>query len=163
MQGGKELLGERHVGGHTQVVGTGGEALHVLHLHPSQLGQLIGLVRQEGADREVVVVGFLLALDHDRVDPAVGVFVVRAGEIGKRSARRRQISGFKGRHGYREHVAMGLTVTISTSPRRGLAAFAHLPLSAGGGPQRWVPAFRGGQSLLSSAMKRLLQPCTSRS
>ena len=77
VQGGEELLGEGHVGHDAQVVGTGGEALHVLQLHAGQLGQLIGLVGQQGAQGDVVVVGFLLTLDHDRVDAAVGVLVGR--------------------------------------------------------------------------------------
>ena len=115
----EELLGEGHVGCDAQVVGAGGEALHVLELHAGQLGELLRLVGEQGADRDVVVVGLLLALDHDGVDAAVGVFVIGAREVGQRIGGELEGGGgfrcsFEGRHGYREHVRFGLTVTISS-------------------------------------------------
>ena len=77
----EELLGEHHVGLNAEVLAAGLEALHVLHLHTGQLGQLIGLIRDQGAQGDVVVMGFLLALDHDGVNAAVGRLVSLSGEI----------------------------------------------------------------------------------
>ena len=55
----------------------------MLHFHPGQPSQFVGLIGQQGGQGKVVVVGFLFALDHDGIDAAVGVLVALAGEIGQ--------------------------------------------------------------------------------
>ena len=82
MQRREELLGKRHIGGDTEIVGAGRKTFHVLELHPSKAGELVCLVGKQGANRNVIVVGFLLAFDHDGIDTAVGVFVSLGTEIG---------------------------------------------------------------------------------
>ena len=64
MQRLKKLLGECEVRFNTQVTATGGEAFHVLHLHPRQLGQLLLLIGDQGAQGDVIVVSFLLTLNY---------------------------------------------------------------------------------------------------
>lgn len=81
VQGSEELTSKGHIGGDAQVVGTGGEALHVLELHAGKLGKLLRLVWQQGAEGDVIVVSFLLALDYNGIDAAVGIFVAGAGEV----------------------------------------------------------------------------------
>ena len=83
VQGREEFLGKGHVCGHAKVVGTGSETLHVLDLHAGEAAQLFSLIRDQGANRYVVVVGFLLTFDHDRIDAAVGILVKLAAEVGE--------------------------------------------------------------------------------
>ena len=80
----KEFFGEHHVRLDPQVAAAGGEAFHVLHFHPRQLRQFVLLIRDQAAEGDVIVVGFLLALDHDGVDAAVGILVSLGGEIRQR-------------------------------------------------------------------------------
>ena len=84
MQRFEELAGKHHVGFNTKVATTGCEALHVLHLHAGQAGQLLSLIGDESAKGDVVVMSFLLSLDHDGVDPAVRVLVSLSGEVRQR-------------------------------------------------------------------------------
>ena len=81
VKGFEELFGERQIGFNSKVATAGCEALHVLHLHPCQTLELLGLLGDQRSKGDVVVVGFLLALDHDGVDPAVSVLVGSSREI----------------------------------------------------------------------------------
>ena len=83
VKGFEKLLGEGKIGFNPEVASAGGEALHVLHFHPRQTLEFLGLFGDQRAQGDVVVVGFLFALDHDGVDPAVGVFVGLGCEIGQ--------------------------------------------------------------------------------
>jgi len=77
----EKLMGKWHICRHTEIVAAGHEAFHVVELHPCQEGELLCLVWQEGANSDVIVVGLLLTLDHDRIDSTIGVLVGLSCEV----------------------------------------------------------------------------------